>query len=159
MDKSIDIAVKTMKETLLGASWWKHVQPETAEKLQSILNNLITMGPLFKRAFIESFKYSHAHRVVTGKSVPSDIPGALFGRAMSEECYQSGIGPVKHLLDLSDWIKPNDADVQACMHVCQQIEILEKLGIFEDGEIKLTEDKHPTKGMFSDIINWPKKDE
>ncbi|KKM07854.1 hypothetical protein LCGC14_1729700, partial [marine sediment metagenome] len=42
----------------------------------------------------------------------------LFGHKMSEECYQSSIEPTKACLNLNDWVKPNEADVQACMLIC-----------------------------------------
>lgn len=157
MEDSIAVSVRSIKKSLLKASWWKHVQPEVAEKLNFIIDNLKSLGPMFKDAFIASFKFAHARRVVVGTNVTPDMPGALFGRNMTEECYQSGIDGTKLLLELQDWTKPNDADVQACMHLCQQIEVLSQLGIFQsnDKEQSDSDDKTLNKELFSDIIEWP----
>lgn len=155
MEDSIAVAIRSIKKSLLKADWWTHVQPEVAERLQFVIDNLNSLGPTFKDAFIASFKFAHARRVVSGTAISPDAPGALFGRNMTEECYQSGIDGTKLLLDLQDWTKPNDADVQACMYLCQQIGVLSQLGLFQQSNDKEPTESDVTKELFSDIIDWP----
>lgn len=151
-----DVIYSSIIKSLTKASWWKYVQPEVEKKLQFITDNIKTIGPSFKDAFIASFKFHHARRVIQGTSVNSDMPSALFGRTVTEECYQSGINGTKSLLQLDDWTRPNNADVQACMHICQQIEYLQQLGFFDQTEAnKPNEENKTLKGLFSDIIEWP----
>lgn len=130
LDATEKATAKIIKKSLTSATWWQHVQPEIRDRLDFVIDNLLTLGILFRDAFVNSFKYTHASRLLKGTAIRSDKPGALFGRSMSEECYRSGMQCTQSILDLSDWTKPNDADVQACMYICQYVDGLEQLGFF-----------------------------
>lgn len=147
----LNAVTKATIKTLESSAWWKYVQPEVSQQIHFIIEHISIVGVDFKNAFISAFKFQHAARVLKKQSVRADSPGALFGRAMTDECYQSGALPAKLLLGLDDWIRPNDADVQACMHLCQQIEILDKYGLLKTkNEIN---DSTPTDALGK-IINW-----
>lgn len=130
-------SIAAIKKSLLRADWWQFVQPDVKHRLEFVVDNLLSLGSLFRDSFVSAFKYEHAVRVLEGRELRPDKPGAMFGRAMTDECYHSAIPATKLLLNLNDWVKPNDADIQACMHVCQQIDTLEQTGLF--GEKKHTE--------------------
>lgn len=123
--------IKTIKKSLTSTTWWQHVQPEVRKRLDFVIENLQPLGILFRDSFVSSFKYAHAFRVVNEVAINNDKPGALFGRNLTEECYHSGIHSTRLLLDIADWTQPNDADVQACMHICQCIDSLEKTDFFK----------------------------
>lgn len=86
--------------------------------MELIIDNIEVIGDLFQEAFVSHFKLAHAQRILEGITTEPAQPGVLFGRKMTEECYQSGINPTKACLQLEDWTKPNEADVQACMFLC-----------------------------------------
>jgi len=125
MEISGKALVSAVKSSLKRAPYWKHVQDETKLCLELVVDDFIILGPLFRDAFLASFKYEHAFRMATGENIPSSVPGVLFGEEMSEECYQSGIAPTKALLHLNDWNQPNEADVQACIAMCHHVEHLQ----------------------------------
>jgi len=70
------------------------------------------------------FTYEHNKRLRNGQAVSSKKHG-VFGSMLSDECYKSATAPTHALLGLDDWTKPNDADVQACIYLCQQVESFE----------------------------------
>lgn len=119
--------ITAVKLSLKKAPYWNLVQDETKQRVELIANNITTLGPLFRSAFLEFFKYEHACRMATGDNVPALVPGVLFGESMSEECYQSGIAPAKALLHLNDWTMPNEADVQICIALCHAVDKLQVL--------------------------------
>lgn len=95
------------------------------------MDNLSEMGVLFRDSFVALFKMEHQKRLLTNQAKPSSEPSPLFGESMPEECYHSGIYPTKVLLQLNEWVNPNDVDVNALMVLCQQIDVLESLGLLE----------------------------
>ena len=116
-----------IQASLRKAPYWNFVQDEVKHRLNLIIGGFPILGPLFRDAFLASFKYEHARRMAEGENIPAVVPGVLFGEEMSEECYQSGIAPTKSLLSLNDWIQPNEADVQACISICHHVERLKTL--------------------------------
>jgi len=110
-----------------NANWWPIVQDEVKERLDLLLNHFELLGPPFRDAFVAHFKYENMIRMLKGESEKLNKPGALFGAAMSDECYQCGKQAVKSLLDLNDWTDPNEADVQCCISICNQIDKIEML--------------------------------
>lgn len=119
-----------------------------------IIENVSTVGILFREAFMAGFKYSHALRVVRGDNIPFGEPSALLDSKFPEEFYKSGISVTKSLLRFDDWIEPNDADVYACMVLCQQIEALDRMGLLPD-EVPHSATK--LKDFFtSSVISPPK---
>ncbi len=110
-----------------NANWWPLVQDEVKERIEVLLNNLEILGPPFRDAFVSHFKYENLMRMIRSQSSKLNQPGALFGAAMSEECYQCGKKATKSILDLDDWTEPNEADVQCCLSICNQVERIETL--------------------------------
>lgn len=125
----LNAASESIKQTLVKANWWKFVQPEIRKRLNLILDNLGTIAIPFRDSFVQTFKFEHCRRLIEHEAVESGLPGALFGKTLPEEVYQSGILPTKMLLNLNDWIVPNEADVQACMHLIAQIDVFETVGV------------------------------
>lgn len=155
MDKTaLELASSTIKKSIMTTNWWKYVQSEVATQIEHIVDNLPALGLPFKESFIALFKLEHARRLLSNMALQSNIPSALFGTAMPEECYQSGTNPTRAALGLNDWTQPNDADVQSCMFLCHQIEILERIGAMPGTE-KKTRRKPNVRNMFSDIIDLP----
>ena len=140
-EKELVAAVKT---SLKKAPYWKLVQDEAKKRLIVIADHFPILGPLFKDAFLASFKYEHALRMTIGKNIPATVPGILFGEEMSEECYQSGITPTKSLLGLDDWVHPNEADVQACIAICHHVNHLQMFMANKSvSDLLLTEPPNP----------------
>jgi hypothetical protein len=129
--------INSIKLALISANWWNLVQQEVREQLDFIIDNIDELGSLFKESFIALFKYEHARRRILGTSVSLNQPGVLFGKKMSEECYQCSIDPAKSALQLQEWTEPNEADVQACIYLCNVVDQL-GLSLSQDG-LKLGE--------------------
>jgi len=140
----IDHAKSCLRTAFEKTSSWPLVQPEVKERLILIIDNIEILGPNYRDAFLSLFKYNHLLRATEKKAI-SSTASALFP-AMSEETYQSSLAPVRALLNLNDWIQPNDADIQACMFLCQQVDILELVGLFKS-------DKGPedSKSIFKNL--------
>ncbi len=142
MQNIIKSAAKSIKNAFKNADWWKFVQDEVKNELFTIIDNVDVLGISFRDAFIAQFAYEHRVRMMNKDAFHHNVPGAVFGRGLSEECYHSGIGPTHALLRLDDWLQPNDADVQACVHLCQQIDVLEILKVLK---------KPAEKGIYANI--------
>jgi len=145
-ETDIQITIDCVRKSLTSTSWWSFVQEEIKEQLNYLLEHINTIGVPFKNAFLSAFRYEYSLRYMKGTANNLTKPGALFGKYMTEECYQSGIIPVKMLLHLDDWTVPNDADVQVCMQFLQQVDLLEELGLFDL-------DKELTKSQIIKAIN------
>lgn len=118
---------KALRAAFESAKWWPVVQEDVRKQLFFLLDNLELLGPTFRDAFLSSFKYSNLSRMLAGKMSNINQPGALFGSALTDECYQCGKVAVKALLELNDWIEPTEADVQCCISLCNQIDRIETL--------------------------------
>ena len=116
---------KYILDAMRKAQWWELVQDEVKERLLLLVDNIEHLGVRFKDAYYSLFKFVHMRRLLDGVSERSSKQSPLFPLMMSEETYQASIPCVKTLLDLNDWVKPNDADVQACMFLVRQIEVME----------------------------------
>ncbi len=136
---------KSIISSMEQSPWWKYVQKEVKGELYKVISSLEKVGTRFRDAYTNSFQYFYAMRLSQGRSKVG-YPG-IFGK-ISEETYQSSILPTKMLLNLDDWNKPNDADVQACMLLCQHIDILEGLGILKNPP----EDAIGKFGVTTDIL-------
>lgn len=122
------LAAKNLKETIASYDWWKFVRPDIQSKIDFVLNNLQQLGIPFRDSFVSYFRLEHTKRIITGNKLT--MPKMPF-QTITEECLQSAINPTKHLLGLDDWVLPNDAEVQACMCICHNIDLLEDLGILK----------------------------
>jgi hypothetical protein len=124
--------VAALKESCINSDWWKYVQDDARGSLIFIMENVTVVGRSFRDAFIAEFRYSHALRIATDSNKPFSEPTVLFGAKFPEEFYRSGIAPTKSLLRMADWLEPNEADVHACMILCQQVDVLHRMGILPD---------------------------
>ncbi len=140
----IDHAKSCLKTAFEKTSSWPLVQPEVKERLLFLIEHIGVLGPHYRDAFLSLFKYNHLLREAEKKSINSTV-SAIFP-AMSEETYQSSLAPVRALLNLNDWIQPNDADIQACMFLCQQVDILEIVGLFKSDKGSVD-----SKATFNDL--------
>jgi hypothetical protein len=138
---------RSIKIALEKAAWWKFVQDEVKHSIYYIIEHIDKLGTDFRDAYLATFKYYHVHRIIKGESKTGQK--GVFGK-ISEEAYQSAIVPTKLLLNLDDWTMPNDADVQACMFLCQHVDILEGLGILG------AEPKHNSNDVFKNILKSKK---
>ena len=77
----------------------------------------------------------------------------LMGMRISEEAYQCGLLPTRAVLNLYDYLQPNDADVAACLMLCHKIEVLEKSGMLVMDEIKT----RTSPSEMAKILRPPKK--
>ena len=134
MQDLLSSAIHALKKRLTEAEWWALVQPEFQASITHIIENLKECGVSFKNAYINAYIFSHSIRRVRKLNIEPSIHVGLFGKQLSEECYQSAILPTKMLLQVNDWTLPNEADVQACMYVCQQIETFELLGFIGENK-------------------------
>jgi len=119
-------AAKSIRSSLKKAQWWALVQDEVKGRLDSLLKNFDNLGIPFKEAYIAAFKYHHIVRMLSNKALKAKTPGVLFGGNLTEETYQCAKEPTKSLLALDDWFDPTEADVQACIAICNHLERLEK---------------------------------
>ena len=136
-------ASKGLKAALKSSNWWPIIQDEIKNQLDYILNNFELLGPHFRDAFVALFKYEHQKRMVQGIMDKTSKPSALFGKTMSNECYECGKMPTKVVLGLYEWTDPNEADVQACISLCNQLDQVDALKTMSPdlfGKISSTDD-------------------
>lgn len=131
MNENLKQVIESLKQSYQATAWWKYLQPEVQCAIEKLMNNIEDMGILFRDAFVALFKIEHHKRALSNLSKPSSEPSPVFGISLPEECYLSGIYPTKILFNLNDWIVPNDIDVNAAMILCQQIDVLESLGMIK----------------------------
>ena len=130
MSEHLKTAKQTILEALQASSWWDHVQVDVRRQIGEIVRQLELVGAAFRDAYVAAFRFNHLCRVHSGKSAPPML-SPLLSALITEEAYQSAIEPTRSLLELDDWFEPNDADVKACMLLCQQIEVLISLDVLE----------------------------
>ncbi len=122
---------KSMKNAYEATDWWKYTAKEVKKNLFFIVNHLETLGKPFRDLYRASAQFERARRQTAGATINPAQPTILFGPKLTEETYQCGKISTKVALSLEDWSNPNEADVQSCRHLCQQIDALEKLKLFE----------------------------
>lgn len=124
-------SIKELRNSLHTAFWWSLVQSEVKERVGHIVDNLQILGPLYRDAFMAGYRFEYTRRAIEGRSIPKE-PGALFGKSLPEESFRCGVEPSKLVLNLSSWTEPNDADVQACLTICNKVGELQKNGILPE---------------------------
>jgi len=149
MRNNINEIKKTLRESYAQTSWWELAQIETKQALVYIIDNIQIMGIQFRDAFIAMFAYEHLMRIRQSKARPASEESPLFGKILPEECYLSGKHPVKAVLHMDDWFEANDADVNACMVLCQQIDLLESMDIL----MKIPDTENLTKSLKSTMAS------
>lgn len=158
MDPSIEIAViNGLKNSLIKSEWWDYVQESTRTRLEFIIDNIASLGIPFRDTILAFFRFTHQSRLLKGIAIKSTKPSAL-NRTMSEECFQSSLPAVKAALDLNEWESPNDADVQACLTLCNQIDALEKINMLkpikDEFNTTTTVRKRPPTTFSTEKIRW-----
>lgn len=140
-DKIVKQAVvMSLKQEFIKASWWDEVQDDVKTRLNWLVENIDRTGPLFARSFMSLFSWEFERRKTEGNNVTNPMASyfsTLMGMRISEEAYQCGLLPTRAVLNLYDYVKPNDADVAACLMLCHKIEILEKSGMISMTEAEL----------------------
>jgi hypothetical protein len=133
-----DELLKTTKKSLIqsfsGTDWWSFVHSEIKEQIIDIIQNVDLSGSLFRNAWIALFSYSAYLRKREGINCLLTEHSALFGHGMAEEVFQCGKLPTKTILQIDGWIEINEADVQACIWLCHQIDMLIRLGVIQSVE-------------------------
>lgn len=162
------IVIDAMKASLVNqirtAEWAKNIQDNVKEKILWIINNIETVGLSFQKTFITLFKWEQLRRKV--QEITSTPIGTLlnpFPIRLSEETYQCGKLPTRAVLDLYDYVNPNDADVAACIFLCKKIEAFEQISFLQaknadDGEAKLPETRKKDLEIINWRFNWPKQE-
>lgn len=74
----------------------------------------------------------------------------MSGYSINEESFQCGRFPTKMLLHLEDYFDPNDAEVQACLYVCHQIDILKASEMLKISKYQI---KSPAEVKLQQIIS------
>lgn len=123
-------ATVAIRKALEEVEWWQAVQEETKEQINFIIEHTPVLGQPFRDAYQALCKFTNRKRRLLKQNEKPNTPSVLFGLKMPEETYQSGREATKTLLGLGDWFEPNEADVQACRLICEHINILESLGVF-----------------------------
>lgn len=154
-----DGLINSLKKDFQKADWWKEVQEDVKTGLMQIIGKIDTMGSSYCQTFMTLFKWEFERRKAEGKTVTNPMAGmlvSLLGMRIPEEAYQCGILPTRAVLNLYDYIEPNDSDVAACMFLCNKIEMLEKAKMIPaTSEQKTT--KEDIAAAFKDVSTQEKK--
>lgn len=132
--------ITSLKREFIKASWWNEVQEGVKTRLNWIIENVDKVGSLFSRSYMSLFCWEFERRKLEGDNVTNPMASyfsTLMGMRISEEAYQCGLLPTRAVLNLYDYVEPNDADVAACLMLCHKIEILEKSGMILMNETEL----------------------
>lgn len=138
------------------ADWWGEVQDDVRARLLWVMNNIEQIGLSFYQTFITFVRWEFERRKVEGSGIKNPMTGyltAILGMRISEEAYQCGRIPTRAVLDLYDYIEPNDADVTACMFLCHKIETLQHVGLLVANEEQYNATREELKDAFSQINN------
>lgn len=140
-EKAVQTAiVASIKKAFVGTKWWGDVQEDVRTRLEWIVDHITTMGSLFGRTYMLLFRWQYERRRVENKSVNHPMASylsSILGMQISEEAFQCGHLPTRAVLDLYDYVEPNDADVAACLFLCHQVEILQKTGMLQERDIDI----------------------
>ena len=134
------IISESVRKEINKANWWPEVQEDVKTRLIWIINNISTIGITFTKAYSALFALENIRRKLDKISITHPIANYIasaLGMKISEESYQCGILPTRSVLDLYDYTYPNDADVTACMFLCNKIDFLHRTNLLEDKEIFL----------------------
>ena len=176
-DKVVQKALTaSIKKAFIGTKWWDEVQEDVRTRLEWIVDNITTLGSLFAFTYMSLFRWQYECRRAEGKSVNHPMASylsSIMGMRISEEAFQCGHLPTRAVLDLYDYVEPNDADVAACLFLCHQVEVLQKTGMLSDRDVdirtnpsemaKLLKPKKPKKKkapfVQEETIEWDDEEE
>lgn len=134
------LIIASIKRDLIKAVWWDEVQEDVKTRLNWIVDHVEEIGSLFAHSFMSLFRWEFERRRLDGNKTPTPAAAyfsTLMGMRISEEAYQCGLLPARAMLDLYDFVQPNDSDVAACLMFCHKVEIMEKSGMLEAGDMEL----------------------
>lgn len=134
------LIIASIKRELMKAAWWNEVQEDVKTRLNWLVDHIEEIGSLFAHSFMSLFRWEFERRRLDGKKTPTPAAAyfsTLMGMRISEEAYQCGLLPTRAMLDLYDFVQPNDSDVAACLMFCHKVEIMEKAGMLEAGDMEL----------------------
>lgn len=132
--------VHSIKSEMMKIEWWEEVQEDVRTRLEWIINRIDSIGTLFARSYMSLFRWEFERRKLEGQNITNPLAGyvsTLMGMRISEEAYQCGTLPTRSILDLYDYVQPNDSDVAACLFLCHKIEILERMGALQHDEAEM----------------------
>lgn len=126
--------IKSLKQGFDKQSWWSYVQDDVKTRLMWVIEHVDLAGISFRDAFVTGFSWEHTRRLLSGEKSEKDrtfrhAADAILGSAMSEEAYACGKQPCRSVLNIDDWTDPNYADVQSCVFLCHQVDVLEQMGV------------------------------
>lgn len=122
-----------MSDLIKKTEYWPMTQDEVKHSILHIIENIELLGLHFKNAY-DSMSFIEREYLPEHKK-NDNSETLFFGKKMTEAQYSGSINTVKLLLNLQDWIKPNEADVFTVRYLCNQISILESKGaIFLKGQ-------------------------
>jgi len=141
-EKAVQQAIiASIKREFIKASWWDEVQEDVKTRLNYLVDNVDKIGALFTYSFMSVFSWEFERRRLEGNKTVTSPSAAYFstlmGMRISEEAYQCGLLPTRAMLDLYDFVQPNDADVAACLMFCYKVEMLQKSGMLEVDDMEL----------------------
>lgn len=170
MDKIL--IVDSLKRELMKLEWWNEVQDDVKAKLEWVAINITEIGVYFANTFLTFFRWEYQRRKLENSNADNPLSGyltAILGMRIPEEAFQCGKTPVRAVLNLYDYVDPNDADVASCLFLCHKIEALQKLGFLvldlpkwetNPAEIfKSIPKKNPSKSkkITEENITWDEK--
>lgn len=158
-DKVVQQAiVESLKREFIKAGWWEEVQDDVKTRLNWLVEHIDEVGSIFARSYMSLFCWEFERRKLEGHNVTNPMASyfsTLMGMRISEEAYQCGLLPTRAVLNLYDYLEPNDADVAACLMFCHKVEILEKSGMISMNESELK----TSPSEMAKILRSPRKKE
>lgn len=143
----LQTTIRSLKKGFVKQSWWNLVQDDVKKSLTWTIDHIDLLGSSFRDAFVAGFKLEHKRRFLHGQKTKQSsafkhTAEAVLGSAITREAYECGKLPCHGVLSLYDFIDPNYADIQACIFLCHQVDILEQMGILtEEANIEPSTDK------------------
>lgn len=133
-DNILSAILVELKKKVTSKQWYGFMSTNVQKRIDWIFDNFRFVGIQFASSFMTMFKWEAYKRFLDKESILLQPDTGKFQKMIqinriSEELYLCGLNPTKFLLGLEDWEKPNDADVEGCLFLCQ--EILENKSMLE----------------------------
>lgn len=142
----INTIISSLKTEFIQADWWSDVQGDVRTRLEWVIDHIEQAGFFFCHTFMTLFRWEFHRRRIEGQNVKNPMAGyltVLLKMRISEEAFQCGSLPTRAVLDLYDYVTPNDADVTACMFLCHKIETFQQAGLLlaQEDQLGVTDDE------------------
>lgn len=122
LDSIFNSLVQDIKKKFTSQQWYDLISSNVKKQINWIFDNFDIIGIQFVDNYIKMFKWECYRRFINKESLlMPDNNVKIQKMKISDELYHCGMLPTKFLLNLEDWEKPNDADVEACIFLCQEI--------------------------------------